>query len=204
MHEPGLWSSEWECEFHGGVPPLRGVLPPNDEGLELVLGRTTVPVWTPWPLPTGWTVTGLADAGDDRTGAVATVVALSGPAPLGGVGELAIVAEEPGVGLGARLAGSKGPDPGPLFDTGPAEEKIRFDGHDVAVWHVPADSDRAAYVGEALGRWVWFVLSPVDTGPFMYEVSALRDLRDLHDGGVAQRPPFGALSPFISAQLAPR
>ncbi|QVQ54044.1 hypothetical protein J4H86_10265 [Spiractinospora alimapuensis] len=204
LREPGLWSSEWECEAHGAVSPLRGVLPPGDEGLEILLARTRVPVWIPWPLPAGWVVTGFSCAGDDRTGAVASVVALSGPAPLGGVGELAIVAEEPGVGLGARLAGADGPDPGPQFDAGPAEGKLRFDGHDVAVWHVAAKEDRAAFAGEALGRWVWFVLSPADAGTFMYELTSLRDLRDLGDGGVELHPPFGALSPFISAQLAPR
>lgn len=50
---------------------------------------------------------GGASAGDERTGARATAVALAGPSPLGGPADLVLVAEEPGVGLGARLAGSR-------------------------------------------------------------------------------------------------
>ena len=39
-----------------------------------------MPLWCPWPLPTGWTVTGVGWVGDDRSGVRATAVACSGPA----------------------------------------------------------------------------------------------------------------------------
>ena len=94
------------------MPPLHV---PEHIGAEIVAsvveritaGRPTgraLPLWCPWPLPPGWTLTGVAWAGDDRTGVRATAVACSGPAPLGGgPADLVFVAEEPGVGLGTRL-----------------------------------------------------------------------------------------------------
>ncbi|RNL85426.1 DUF6758 family protein [Halostreptopolyspora alba] len=203
VHAPNLWSSAWQCDAHGQVPPLNAVRGPNLTSLELVIGRANVPVWVPWPLPAGWVVTGFADAGDERSGAVAVAVALSGPAPLGGVGEMVTIAEEPGVGLGARVAAIEGPDPGTGFDTGAVHSKIRHDGHDIAMWSIQGGEDRAVYVGEALADWMWFVLSPADTGVLMAELNGMRDLRDRHDGGATLDPPFGALSPFLSTVLRP-
>src|SRR5207247_6768142 len=79
--------------------------------------RTPVPVWCPWPLPAGWMVTGVGWVGDDRVGVRASVLACSGPAPLqGGPADIALIAEEPGVGLGTRFAGIPGPDPGPFLE----------------------------------------------------------------------------------------
>lgn len=149
-------------------------------------------------------VTGFADVGDDRSGAIATVVALSGPNPLGGVGEAAIVAEDPGIGLGARLAGLEGPDPGIGFDKGPPDAKVRFDGHEIALWNLDVGPDRAVYTGEALAHWLWVVFASADTGMLMCEINSLRDLRDLRDGGLALEPPFGAPSPFLGRVLTPR
>lgn len=206
-HPPNLWSSAWQCVAHGSVAPLQQLRPCTSEALAALLSTTQVPVWIPWPLPTGWLVTGLATAGDERSGGVASVVALSGPAPLGGVGELAVVAEHMGVGLGARLAGLAGTDPGEDFDQHPADDKVRFDGHEIALWTLDTGVNRAVYLGEALGQWIWFVFGTADTGMTMCEVVALRDLRDLHrtsEGGLALEPPFGAPSPFLSEMLAPR
>jgi hypothetical protein len=81
----------------------------------------------PWPLPVGWLFTGVAYAGDDRHGGRATAVACSGPGPLGGMGELILVAEELGVGLGARYAGVDGPDPGPYLESIKAYADAGFD-----------------------------------------------------------------------------
>ena len=77
----------------------------SQDGLDGLLRTAGVPVWLPWPLPAGWLVTGFAGAGDERTGTRACAVALSGPNPLGGPAEMLVVAEEPGIGLGAALAG---------------------------------------------------------------------------------------------------
>ncbi|GAA3741155.1 hypothetical protein GCM10022402_21170 [Salinactinospora qingdaonensis] len=184
--------------------PLRHLLEPTLASLELLSDSAQVPMWIPWPLPSGWVVTGFADAGDERSGALATVVALSGPAPLGGVGDLAIVAEEPGIGLACRLAGMAGADPGDGFDSGAPDGKVRHDGHDIALWSIDAGAQYAVYVGEAMANWLWFVFSPADTGVLMCEITAVRDLSDRHDGDVAMEPPFGALSPFLTEALRPR
>lgn len=200
---PGLWSSAWRCGAHGPVAPLNHVRAPSAASLEVLLAATRVPVWLPWPLPTGWVVTGFADAGDTRSGALAAAVALSGPAPLGGVGEMALVAEDPGIGLGARLAGLDGPDPGSGFGSGQPEAKLRYDGHDIALWSVDTGDRCAAYAGEALADWLWIVFSPPDTAVVTAELTDLRDLRDRHDGGAALEPPFGAPSPFLAAALKP-
>lgn len=202
VQPPGLWTSAWQCDAHGSVAPLQRVRPPGTVSLEALLPQAQVPVWVPWPLPSGWVVSGFAEAGDERTGALAIAVALSGPDPLGGIGEVAIVAEGPGIGLGARLAGLVGPDPGAGFDSAAPDAKVRFEGHEIALWNLDVGRDRAVYTGEALANWLWIVCAAADTGIVMGEVSGLRDLRDLKDGGVALGPPFGAQSPFLTRSLA--
>ncbi|MFD3685198.1 DUF6758 family protein [Nocardiopsis sp. NPDC058631] len=204
VQPPGLWTSAWQCGVHGAVAPLQGIRTPGTSALEALLPQARVPVWTPWPLPANWVVTGFAEAGDERSGALATAVALSGPDPLGGVGEIAVVAEDPGIGLGARLAGLEGPDPGAGFDSAAADAKLRFDGHEVALWNLAVGRDRAVYAGEALAHWLWFVFASADTALLMCEINSLRDLRDINDGGVVSEPPFGAASPFLTRSLAPR
>lgn len=195
LHSPGLWSSAWQCDKHGAVPPLQPVVQPTGEILQQVASRATVPVWMPWPLPKGWLVTGVAHAGDDRTGARAAAVACSGPAPLGGAGELVLIAEEPGIGLGARFAGIEGPDPGPVPDDAPAHAKIQAAGHPTAMWALPSPPDRAAYIGEALGFWLWAVLWPETAGFLLIDDFVLIDRRN---AGHELDVPFGALSPRLA------
>ncbi|MFC3997187.1 DUF6758 family protein [Nocardiopsis sediminis] len=204
VQPPGLWTSAWQCGAHGPVAPLHPVRPPGPDPLDLLASSSQVPVWLPWPLPAGWVVTGFADAGDERSGAVATVVALAGPAPLGGAGELAIIAEDPGIGLGARIAGLDAPDPGDGVGSGAADAKIRHQGHEIALWSIDAGDSRAVYAGEALASWLWFVFTPADAGVLMCELGTLRDLRDRAEGGVSQEPPFGATSAFLTSVLAVR
>ena len=107
--------SAWTCGEHGPVAPLHAARPGTSEQLAHLAAKSMVPVWLPWPLPPGWLTTGFRYAGDDRTGPVASVVALSGPNPLPGHGprhqpaaDLLLVAEQPAVGLGASLAGLPG------------------------------------------------------------------------------------------------
>src|SRR4051812_30609869 len=138
VQPPGLWSSVWSCGLHGTVLPQQPVVQPSVEVLADVVRRAKVPVWLPWPLPRGWVVTGVSWAGDDRTGARAVTTSVSGPAPLGGMGELLLVSEEPGIGLGARYAGMAGPDPG-LDPAGPASAKVSAAGHPTALWCTQGD-----------------------------------------------------------------
>src|SRR6267378_1374344 len=120
LSEPSAWHSAWLCARHGAVQPLRPAHVPSTEGLQALLKAAAVPVWLPWPIPLGWRVTGFTGAGDERSGTRGCAVALSGPNPVGGLGEMLIVSEEPGLGLGAGLAGLTGPDPGEGFAAGPA------------------------------------------------------------------------------------
>lgn len=196
LHAPGLWSSAWVCDAHGAVHPLQPVVQPTAELAQTLATQSEVPVWLPWPLPRGWLVTGLLSAGDERTGARATAVACSGPAPLGGVGELVLVGEEPGVGLGARFAGLTGPDPGSVPDDQAPDAKVQAAGHSIALWALPGPSDRAVYVGEAAGCWLWAVLWPENAGFLLIDDFVLEDLRD---AGHGLDLPFGALSPRLTA-----
>ena len=179
----------------GSVPALGCVtLVPSGH----VVRSAQVPVWLPWPLPTGWLVTGTTYAGDDRSGGVATVVACSGPSPVGGGGEFIVVAEDPGVGLGARYAGLPGPDPGTGFDAGTPHAKLDVAGHPTALWCLNAP-DAAVFVGEAKGRWIWTILWPATAGVLLLEDLHLRDLRE---NEVLPELPYGALSPRLAAPAA--
>lgn len=195
VRPPGLMSSDWRCERHGAVHPYQVSPSVGPEAVEYVRGRAAVPLWAPWPLLPGWTVTGVGHAGDDRTGARATALACAGPAPLGGVADLILVAEEPGVGLGARYAGLGGPDPDEGFDTVP-QAKVTVAGHPTPLWSIPVDASRCAYVGEADGCWLWAVLWPADAGYIFAEHVRVQDLR-------AGRLPilvFGAPSPYLQEE----
>lgn len=193
---PNAWSSAWRCAVHGDVQP-RHVRSPSSEGLNALLSVTRVPVWLPWPLPAGWIVSGFADAGDEREGSRACAVALSGPAPLGGPGEMVIVAEEPGIGLGAWYAGLAGPDPGPaVFDGTPPQAGVEYNGHEWPLWHIDTESDRAAYAGEAMGNWLWAIFWPAAAGTLAVEDLELRDLRDTDQD---LDLPFGAPSPRLQS-----
>jgi hypothetical protein len=155
-------------------------------------------VWLPWPLPVGWVFSGVAYAGDDVGGARAVAVACSGPSPLGGPGELVLVAEEVGVGLGARYAGIPGPDPGSAIVERAAPAKVLAAGHPTAMWCVDgAPDDRAVYAGEALGLWLWAVLWPGKSGTLVYDDVTLTDLRD--PGPEIGMLPVGSLSPKLVA-----
>jgi hypothetical protein len=195
VRAPSIWSSDWSCEVHGAVDPLQPVVQPSADLLRLTANRARVPLWLPWPLPHGWLVTGLAAAGDERTGLRAVAVACSGPAPLGGMGELLLVCEELGVGLGARYAGLPGPDPGPLPEQDAPHARFHAGGHPIPLWHVEGPADRAIYVGAASGNWLWAVLWPEAAGALLLEDLVLADLRDVT--GEVELVPIGALSPRV-------
>jgi hypothetical protein len=178
---------------HGEVAPLLPPRRPSREALEVVRSRARVPIWVPWPLPPGWFVTGFAEVGDDRSGALAVAVALSGPSPLGGPADLMIIAEEPGIGLGASFAGLPGPDPGYGFGVSAPNAKFEIDGHPVSMWAVGADAT-AAFAGEAFANWLWAVLWPDSAGILLLENFSLRDLRE-EDIDL----PYGAFCPHLEA-----
>ncbi|RJL33477.1 DUF6758 family protein [Bailinhaonella thermotolerans] len=197
LHAPSPWSSAWRCGVHGDVLPLQPALRPSASALDALIQRTRVPVWLPWPLPPAWLVTGFAWVGDERSGARAGVVAISGPSIVDGPADMLLVAEEPGVGLGAAYAGLPGPDPGPGFGAGPSHAKLDACGHPTALWCVEGADDRAVYVGEALGHWLWAVAWPPEAG-VLVALEEL-DLRDLRDGALPDLP-YGALTPRLGGE----
>jgi hypothetical protein len=132
----------------------------------------------PQGLPHGWVCSGVAYAGDERSGARATVISLTGPSPLGGPAELMIVAEEPGVGLGARHSGLQEPDPGAGFGEGVPDAKVIAADHPTAMWNLAGAEDRAVFVGEAKAAWMWAIVWPAPAGVLMYDELSVIDLRD--------------------------
>ncbi|WP_338028230.1 DUF6758 family protein [Actinomadura graeca] len=200
MSAPSLWSSDWVCGVHGPVLPRQPSKRPGPEGLAAAVHDARVPVWVPWPLPLGWLVTGFVTVGDDRSGARAAAVAVSGPGLLSGPADMVVIAEEPGIGLGAHYAGLEGSDPGEVFDGSPPHVKLDVSGpaatcgHSVSMWAVAAEPDRAAYVGEAMGNWLWTVLWPAEAGVLMLEQQNLLDLRE---PGMDLDLPFGAHCPRL-------
>jgi hypothetical protein len=196
LRPPGLWSNAWECPRHGAVNPYLVMTQVGADAIEHVVGRATVPLWMPRPMPHGWVCSGVAYAGDERSGACATVTALSGPSPLGGAAELLIIAEEPGVGLGSRHGGLDEPDPGAGFDGGTPDAKVIAASYATALWSVPGHDDRAVFVGEAKGLWLWAVVWPATAGVLMYDDMSLTDLRD---GFADLDIDFGSISPRLSA-----
>jgi len=196
--------TEWRCDKCGPVLPWRVLAEPLSPASMAVAitaarsGQRVMPLWCPWPLPPNWTVTGVGWAGDDRQGVRATALACSGPAPLGGgPADVVLVAEDPGVGLGAHVAGIEGLDPGPylagMLETTAAHAKVKVAGHPTALWAVDAPDDRSAYVGEALGLWLYAVAWPSSTGYLLAEHVVLHDLTEW-------LPPelvYGAPSPYL-------
>jgi len=197
VRSPNVWSSAWRCQLHGEVYPLAPPVTPSRERLQNLLRGSRVPFWLPWPLPTGWLATGVTYAGDERSGVHASAVACSGPNLTGGVAELILVAEEPGVGLGARYAGLAGPDPGDRVGASAPHAKIHAAGHPTSLWCVTEVSERAVYVGEGLGMWLWAVFWPDTAGYLMLDELILADLRDA--GHEFDGLPVGAPSPRLSA-----
>ena len=88
-----------------------------------------------------------------------------------------VVAEEPGIGLGAALAGLDSVDPGPGFASAPPVATASFGKHDFPLWQV-ASPDRAVFAGEIKAHWLWVVLWPETAGILLIEPIGLRDLRD--------------------------
>ncbi|MFC5831653.1 DUF6758 family protein [Nonomuraea insulae] len=193
LHGPSARSSAFRCGTHGDVLPYQPPWPPSSTALEAIRKTSVVPVWLPWPLPSGWLVTGFGEVGDQNTGARASLVALTGPSLMEGPADMIVIAEEPGIGLGAAFAGLDGPDPGEGFDAGPPNAKIGVLGHPTALWCVDGQNDRAVYAGEAMGNWLWAIAWPADAGCMisLAELSLL-DARD-HELDV----PFGAFSPRL-------
>ncbi|MHB1802962.1 MAG: DUF6758 family protein [Actinomycetes bacterium] len=165
------------CPRHGDVDPLAPPVVGDPDQIRQWSGRSAVPVWAPRLPVDGWRFGGVAGAGEESRGWRAAAVCLAGPNPFGGRAEMVLVAEEPGVGLGAGLAGLPVPDP-VLDPQRPADAKVHALGHPTPLWFVQTDGGPAVYVGEAEGCWLWVVLWPAPAGLLVAEDLDLVDLRD--------------------------
>jgi hypothetical protein len=198
VRPPGLWSDTWTCPVHAAVAPLHPPMVGSEDALRQLGSRSQVPIWMPWPLPLGWLVSGIQHAGDEHTGPVATVLACSGPNPLTVElddlsADLLLVAEQPGVGLGARLAGLEALDPGGRIIGGSPGLKLVAAGHDTPLWAVDVEGV-SAFVGEAAGVWLWALTWPGTAAAVLLEQFELRDACDPDN---VFDLPYGALSPRL-------
>lgn len=174
---PGAYDSAWRCGEHGQTLPLSIFERVDGAAINHIRDNAEVPLWLPDPMPAGWLLCGLAAVGDSRSRLRATVAACRGPAPLGGHGEWLIIAEEPGIGLGAGYTGGS-LSPSPQGDDSPPAAKIGVRGHPMPLWTVPGTrADRSAYVGEAAGVWFWLVSFPADAGYAVLEDLLVTDVR---------------------------
>jgi len=184
----------WSCPDHGAVPPL---WQPDRSAYEGFVDHLRLagsfPTYLPWPLRPGWTLTDFAVVGD-RGSACATLTEVAGSTELDGPVEMLIVAEEPGTGLGGRVAGTDGD--APSIGAGLSEARVRVDGQVVALWPVStfadgADGewDRSVVVGEAAGRWLWLVMRPASALLMLRDDWLLRDVSGL--GPSLVELPFG-------------
>ena len=186
--EAGADGGSWACPLHGDVLPCwRAAEVSYDAFAEhLVLSRG-LPTWLTWPLPPGWGVSDFGCVGSEGQVPRATFATCSGMTPEDGGVSLTVVTEEPGVGLGAQLAGVTHSDPGRAAWDQPPALRLRVDGASVPLWPVPrpestsgADGDdRTVLAGEAHGRWLWVVVTPAEAVLGLVDRATLGDASTL-------------------------
>jgi len=190
-------AGDWRCPFHGAVEPLQPAIPAEPYHLHDTASSAGVPMWLPWPMPAGWSVSGVRRTGGTGP-ARGVALALSGPGVAARQVELVVVAEEPGVGLGASYAGLDTTDPGPELAQLPRDTRVVAGGHLTALWSLPV-LDREVYVGEAGGLWLWLVAWPIGEWMVVHDDLHLVDAREPGHRALLAELPVGALSPRLSA-----
>ena len=186
------------CSLHGAVEPLwRPRTADYASFAELVSRVADMPTYLPWPMSPGWSIADFGCVcGPDR--ALATVTTTVGSSDLDGPVEVTIVAEEAGVGLGARCAATVHDDPGHQVGVGPHAIKVRAGGRSVPMWAVDARDDddllaRSVFAGEADGRWLWLVIRPAAAALLLRDEWLLADVTGF--GPEALEMPFGGARP---------
>ncbi|CAA9372946.1 MAG: hypothetical protein AVDCRST_MAG21-1204 [uncultured Nocardioidaceae bacterium] len=169
------------------IDPFAAVVGEEIHGLSL-------PLWTPWPVPEGWSFSGLAHTGEPN-GVDATVSCWAGLDPFGDPAELLLVCEEAGTGVGGHFAGLDLSYPTPGVGEGAPHARFDVEGRPVPLWSVDTGDDRAAYAGEAAGRWLWVVVFPAESSSLVVQPLQLVDARQL--GAELTVLPVGELSPLL-------
>ncbi len=190
------------CDDHGVVAPLWRA-PQVDYGAfaEVISLAGGLPTYLPWPLSPGWTVTDVACVADparEDAAGLATVTTTAGASAFDGDVAVTVVIEEPGVGLGARIAGTGELDPGSAFGSGTPAVRVRTGQWTVPLWPVPSgDSDdvlaRAVFAGESGGRWLWLVMTPASSALLLRDEWLFADAGGF--GPEAVEVPFGGPAP---------
>lgn len=194
------------CSVHGPTDPLwRPDVADYDSFADLVGRSDDMPTYLPWPMSPGWSIADFGCVGTSRM--QATVTTTVGTSDLDGEVEVTIVSEEPGVGLGARCAGTTYDDPGPQIGNGPPAIHVRAGGRAVPLWLVDESVDdtapatggdddllaRAVFAGEADGRWLWVVMRPASAALLLHDEWLLADVTGF--GPEALEMPFGGARP---------
>lgn len=179
----------WHCPDHGAVVPLwRPEASSYEAFLDHLERSPDFPTYLPWPLGPGWTVTDFGCVADraapGTTPVRATVTTCVGATDPDGVVEVTIVSEEPGTGLGRRVAGTDHDDPGHEVGVGPPAVRVRIEPFSVALWAVSTsitdvEFDRSVFAGEADGRWLWLVLRPASAALLLRDEWILADVARL-------------------------
>ena len=177
LRPPNLMHDGYLCPQHGEVPPLHSPLLPQPDHLATLVGAAEVPAWIPWPLPTNWVFTGIRMVGGGPIPITAVAVGLTGAALNSGPADLVIIAEQPGTGLGARYSGIISQDPDPSMLANPPATHIHAAGWPTPLWSLPTEDDRAIYVGEASGEWLWLITWPELAWSVVHDDLRLIDLR---------------------------
>jgi hypothetical protein len=175
------------CPVHGSTAPLLRTSGAGYDALvEHLATAGGMPSWVPWPLPQGWTVTGMGAVRPEGGQTRATFVTCGGTTDSDGVVQLTVVTEEPGVGLGSRVARVVHDDPGTQMLGRPVQTRIEAGGASVPLWLVSTSEDgaltdedpldRAVLVGEARGRWLWVVVTPASASLDLTSWGPLEDL----------------------------
>ncbi|HEY1134047.1 MAG TPA: DUF6758 family protein [Nocardioides sp.] len=206
------WQGTWACDAHGPTAPLLRPQEVSYDAFADHLRRTPAfPTYLPWPLGPAWHVSdfalvdssrggagGAEGAAPGRASASATMTCASGVSALDGPVEVIVVAEEPGVGLGARCAGTTGPDPGDDVGGSRPDVRVRIGHQAVPLWTVSTSGaderfDRSVVAGEAYGRWLWIVLRPASAILLLRDDWILKDLSGV--GPPLVELPFGGERP---------
>jgi len=188
----------WACPDHGVIDPLWRPEEVSYEAFVEQLGATArFPTYLPWPLSPGWRVTDFAVVGTEDSGRAA-MTCVSGTSALDGPVDVLVINEEPGTGLGSRIAGTWHDDPGTDVGEGPPCVRIRIDSQTVPLWPVSTSAeggewDRSVVAGEAHGRWLWLVLRPASAMLLLADEWILGDVSDL--GPQLLEVPFGGHPP---------
>ena len=186
--EPLDGAGDVDCADHGAGPVLwRPTEASYDAFVEHLATARDFPTYLPWPMAPGWAVSDFAVVTEPSGAPVATLTGVTGTSELDGPVDVLLVAEEAGIGLGARCAGVRGSALGHELGEQQPVVRVRIGSLTTSLWSVSTSDavdtgelDRTVLAGEAAGRWLWVVLRPASA------VLLMRDdwiLREVSGGG---------------------